>query len=160
MANKRAHEKREKLAPVSNVSPCSKQYAVSSKQEKHSRSFAAHVSVGSLPVAEGFDKFWSLYPRKKGKVEAGKAWGKIKPEEAEAVLARVELNQHGEWKGCEPRFIPYPTTWLNGRRWEDEIEQPRKTSSDAEELRRKRNELTPEGRAIRERLGSRAEVVL
>ena len=160
MAKKRAREKQEKLAPVSNVSPCSKQYAVSSKQETPTRSKAAPVSGGSLPIAEEFERFWILYPRKKGKVEAGKAWRTIKPEEAEAVLARVELNKFGEWKGSEPRFIPYPATWLNGRRWEDEIEHPQKTIADTDELRRKRTQITPEGQAIRERLGQRAEVVL
>ena len=24
----------------------------------------------------------------------------------------------------DPQFIPYPATWLNGARWEDEIEMP------------------------------------
>jgi len=90
--------------------------------ENHSRSSAARVG-DSLRVADGFeDKFWATYPRKKGKVEAQKAWRKVKPEEVEAIIARIELNKLGEWQGKALQYIPYPATWLNGRRWEDEIE--------------------------------------
>ena len=27
-----------------------------------------------------------------------------------------------EWKEQNGRFIPYPTSWLNAKRWEDEFE--------------------------------------
>lgn len=151
MANKRIRQKQEKLAAVSNVSPCSKQYAVSSKQEKPLRSETARG--GSPPRAEDFERFWSVYPRKKGRVTAQKAWTKVKPEEVKRIITRVEINNHGEWKGKDPQYIPYPASWLNGRRWEDQIEQPRQAIADAEELRHKRTELTPEGKAALEKAG-------
>ena len=29
-----------------------------------------------------------------------------------------------EWKRDGGRFIPHPATWLNGKRWEDEVSEP------------------------------------
>ena len=45
-------------------------------------------------------------------------------EEVDTILARLEISKHGEWKDKDLQYIPYPATWLNGRRWEDEIEAP------------------------------------
>jgi hypothetical protein len=79
-------------------------------------------SYGSLSVADGFERFYLAYPRKKGRAEAQRAWRKVKPEAVDAIIARLEVFKLGEWKGKDPQYIPYPATWLNGRRWEDEIE--------------------------------------
>ena len=80
----------------------------------------------SLPLAEGFEDFYQAYPKKVDREDAGKAWRqKVKPEEVAAIMARVELNKHGEWKdkiaNKEKNFIPNPATWLRHRRWQDEI---------------------------------------
>lgn len=81
-------------------------------------------SVSELPTAEGFEQFYAAYPRHVARVDAEKAWRRVvKPEEVPAILTRIEINRLGEWKGKEKRFIPYPATWLNRRRWEDEIEK-------------------------------------
>jgi len=140
---------------VDNVDPCSMQYAVSSKN--HMRSEAARVSGKSLPIAGGFDRFYAAYPRKRGKAEAQKAWTRrVKPEEVEAIIARVELNKLGEWRRKDREYIPHPASWLNGRRWEDEIDpqnQQPLPSTDSGELKRKRKELTPQGQAILDRVG-------
>jgi len=63
-----------------------------------------------------FESFYLSYPRKVAKPQARKAWSKNK-----CVLAEVlpALEQHKKtWK--DPQFVPYPATWLNQRRWEDE----------------------------------------
>ena len=71
-----------------------------------------------------FDDFWNLYPRKIGKGHARLAWARaIKKAPAQIIIAALQ-----EWltyiqiENIESRFIPHPTTWLNGERWEDEIE--------------------------------------
>jgi len=75
--------------------------------------------------AEKFDKFWAAYPKKKGKGAALKAWEKLNPSDEliEMMLSAVE-QQKGtkEWVKDAGQFIPYPATWLNGRRWEDEAD--------------------------------------
>jgi hypothetical protein len=72
----------------------------------------------------GFDQFWAAYPRKVSKAAAEKAWAKIAPDAAQlaVILAAVEAHKASEkWRKDAGEFIPYPATWLNGRRWEDEV---------------------------------------
>lgn len=63
--------------------------------------------------------FWQMYPRKIDKDRARRAWKKLSPARA---MANAILEGLRNWKKCdqwqEERFIPHPTTWLNGRRWE------------------------------------------
>ena len=75
----------------------------------------------SLPLSPLFEQFWTAFPKKVDKPAAIRAWHNVKPEDAEAILARVEINKLGEWADKEKRFIPNPATWLNGRRRTDEI---------------------------------------
>lgn len=70
-----------------------------------------------------FDSFWSAYPKKKAKEAARKAWAKIKPdaELLKTILADVEARKlTQDWKKDGGQYIPYPATYLNGKRWEDE----------------------------------------
>jgi len=72
-----------------------------------------------------FEEFWQTYPRKKGnKSKAEATWekqglGEIADRILADVLARTEI----EW--MEKQFIPYPTTYLNGKHWETDIEDNR-----------------------------------
>jgi hypothetical protein len=70
-----------------------------------------------------FDVFWGLYPRKLARKDAEKAWSKIPPQKQTDVIQAVK-NHSRLWKQqeTEKKFIPYPATWLNGVRWEDEID--------------------------------------
>jgi hypothetical protein len=70
-----------------------------------------------------FDSFWQAYPRKVAKGDAEKAWRKIKPNEllTELILKAIDrANKSQDWMKDSGKFIPYPATWLNGKRWEDE----------------------------------------
>ncbi|MCF7558887.1 hypothetical protein [Pseudomonas petrae] len=70
-----------------------------------------------------FERFWKLYPRKVDKVKAEKAWIKLNvTEEMFAVIATVLARQCQSvgWLKSGGQFIPHPTTWINGNRWEDE----------------------------------------
>lgn len=74
--------------------------------------------------AELFSRFWKLYPRKVGKDKAEKAWAKIKLtqtlfDEIIAALAKHSVTQG--WTKDNGQFIPHASTWLNGKRWEDEV---------------------------------------
>ncbi|ATJ90427.1 hypothetical protein HK16_09755 [Acetobacter senegalensis] len=65
---------------------------------------------------DSFDAFWDAYPRKVSKGHALKAWGTAirKTPAAEIIRAVAETR----WSR-NPKFIPYPATWLNGERWND-----------------------------------------
>lgn len=69
----------------------------------------------------GFDEFWKAYPRKVSKQSALKAWKGAKADKlAEQIIADVQRRCETEWKGQEMQYIPFPTTYLHQRRWEDE----------------------------------------
>ena len=72
-------------------------------------------------VINGFDKFWEAYPNKKDKQKAMKAWAKHQPDIVNVLKALVTQKGSDQWKKDDGRFIPLPTTWLNGARWEDEV---------------------------------------
>lgn len=70
-----------------------------------------------------FDRFWVAYPRHQGKEAARKVWEKLNPDAAllEIMLSALERQRASDqWRRDGGQFIPYPATWLNGRRWEDE----------------------------------------
>jgi len=69
-----------------------------------------------------FEWFYEKFPKKVGRPAAEKAWRAIKPqnqETVEAIGAGLDL-WLGSWSLKEKQFIPYPATWLNQRRWENQ----------------------------------------
>lgn len=81
------------------------------------------------PTGELFGEFWTAYPRKVGKANCQKWFEKHKVDRKtlDAMLTSIAyLKTTEQWKKDDGKFIPYPQTWLNGRRWEDETAQPPK----------------------------------
>lgn len=77
---------------------------------------------------ERFERFWKAYPKKVAKDKALKAFEKIKPndETVNQMIDAIELfKQTKQWKENNGQFIPYPATWLNQKRWEDEDLKPK-----------------------------------
>ena len=86
-----------------------------------------------------FDSFWRFYPRKAGKEAARKAWLKLRPDVhimqmiADNVKERVEK---GEWRKDNQSFILHASTYLNQKRWEDEVvDQQKQTRTDPESIK-------------------------
>lgn len=75
------------------------------------------------PYSEDFEIFWTLYPEKKGKGKAFEFWKKISKKEKDDCIDKIKLQiESNHFKGRDGKeFIPNPATWLNQRRWEDEI---------------------------------------
>lgn len=70
-----------------------------------------------------FDQFWKVYPKKKSRGQAEKAFSKINPDEQllASMIAKIEQAKKSEdWIKEKGRFIPHPATWLNAKGWEDE----------------------------------------
>jgi len=75
---------------------------------------------------EGFDAFWSAYPKKVAKPAAQRAFKALglKNGDLERVLSAVRSQAESEdWTKDGGRFIPHPATWLNQRRFEDQAPQ-------------------------------------
>lgn len=91
---------------------------------------AAGTAQLSKQAEDRFNRFWEAYPRKVGKGAAQRKWETLKPDEdmTQLLIRAVEKAKKSEqWTKDRGKFIPYPATWLNQRRWEDEItvqEQP------------------------------------
>lgn len=71
---------------------------------------------------ERFEVFWKAYPRRVGKGAAKKAFDKINPDDdlMTVIINAITLQkQSRDWKDIQ--FIPYPATWLNQGRWDDEV---------------------------------------
>jgi len=76
------------------------------------------------PKGEGFDVFWQAYPKKAGKEVAYKAWVKLSPSPTmiETLIAAVAKQKiSDQWRKDGGQFIPHPSTWLNQKRWQDEL---------------------------------------
>jgi len=75
-------------------------------------------------MLESFDLFWKEYPKKRGKETAERAWLKIAPNNGLCETIITAIKKQKTWpdwvKDCG-QFIPYPASWLNQKRWEDEI---------------------------------------
>lgn len=82
------------------------------------------IANSCSPAVSAFDRFWTVYPRKRGKEAARKAWKKLKPDRSlvEIIIRAVEAEKKAGWQ--DPQFIPYPATWLNRGQWQDEEEGP------------------------------------
>jgi DNA-binding transcriptional ArsR family regulator len=73
-------------------------------------------------LLEGFEQFWKLYPKKKGRKDAAKAWAKLKPNVELHQTLITALGSHcvsEDWTKDGGRYIPNAATWLNGERWHD-----------------------------------------
>ena len=94
-------------------------------------------------TAPRFDLFWKAYPKRVGKGAAEKAWAKC-AEHHDAILADLSRRKWGD-----PQFIPYPTTYLNQRRWEDEAaDAPRMpTQEEREAADRRAADIAAKARA-------------
>lgn len=67
--------------------------------------------------------FWEAYPKRKGKADAIKAYKKVKASNCIAeILQAIEASKRSrEWTKDGGQYIPYPASWLRGRRWDDEL---------------------------------------
>lgn len=79
--------------------------------------------VNGKPTMDGFDEFWTAYPKKVAKAEAEKSWMKHACcRSVDAIMKAVEAAKRSAgWIKDKGEFIPHPTTWLNQKRWQDEL---------------------------------------
>lgn len=78
----------------------------------------------SLNVSAKFAKFWMVYPKKKSRGNAEKAFKKINPDDEtfSVMLKAIEIqSQSKQWQKEKGQFIPYPATWLRDQSWLDDV---------------------------------------
>ena len=73
-------------------------------------------------ITSRFERFYSAYPRKQNRAAAERAFKKLNPDDEllETMITAIENQKKSEsWSNG---YVPHPSTWINGRRWEDEIQ--------------------------------------
>ena len=100
----------------------------------------------SASPPDRFADFWQCYPKKVKKQDARKKWKARKLDaRADEIIADVQKRQAKDGRWLEG-FVPDPTTYINGSRWEDELEPPRVNGSakpDWQQIPRGDDELWP-----------------
>lgn len=69
---------------------------------------------GEIP----FSDFWAIYPNHQKPTPSKKKWEGLTVKDQQAAMTALP-NHLANWN--DPKFVPHATTWLNQRRWEDEI---------------------------------------
>jgi hypothetical protein len=81
------------------------------------------TSTSVTDTVTRFDTFWAAYPKKTGKGKARESFDKLKvtDELLQTMLKALAWQKDSEqWHRDGGQYIPYPATWLNQKRWEDE----------------------------------------
>ena len=78
-----------------------------------------------MPNSTTFDKFYNAYPRKVGRYTAERSFKRLSKKDREDAYNGLK-GYLKFWKASETekQFIMHPSTFINQRRWEDEIELP------------------------------------
>ena len=81
-----------------------------------------HTPQGVAEPA-GFARFWQTWPsgeRKGGRAKCLELWRRAKLEpDADLIVAHVEaMKATAKWREDGGAYVPAPTTYLNGRRWD------------------------------------------
>ena len=71
----------------------------------------------SSDYEERFEEFYSLWPENRGRTNALTAYKKVKPAEHADICYRYLKIR--EWE--DERFIPLPSSFINGKRWNDDL---------------------------------------
>lgn len=70
----------------------------------------------------GFAEFWQEYPNHSAKATALKAWLKVPAELHPTIMAAVVVQKRSAaWTKDNGQFVPHAATWLNNKRWEDQM---------------------------------------
>lgn len=81
----------------------------------------AVVAINGEITTDLFAEFWLIYPRHVAKVAAKRAWLRLARREKLVALEALVAWRRVWLQRDEQEFIPYPASWLNGERWEDEL---------------------------------------
>lgn len=78
------------------------------------------ISINNKGIYE-FQHFWDLYKRKGTKATAEKAFNKLRNDEKELLLTFIPKYVKNHEDAAKMEFIPHFTTFINQKRWNDEL---------------------------------------
>lgn len=121
--------------PVPNPNPDltgseANQEPITNNQEPLESKTLVAVPPTRLDSDDRFARFWKMYPKKQGRAASEKSWQKIKmtDELYETIIQALAIqSQSKDWTKENGQYVPNGSTWLNGKRWEDEVKQSSKS---------------------------------
>jgi hypothetical protein len=96
------------------------------KQSKSIDSIDIPITKYQLPNTISFNVFWDLYDKKEQKDSCEKKWNALDLATQEKII--LVLPDYVKWKN-EKQYRPNPQTFLNQKRWLDEIPKPKTYTS-------------------------------
>lgn len=126
---------------INEISNCH-QLGPSETEAYSTETYTKETETNGYVVVNDFEQFWKAYPRKIGKKDALKAWGKAKDKPQislilEAIGSQVRSEQ---WTKDNGQYIPNPSTWINQGRWDDQPDIKAPTVMEAFLQRGERND--------------------
>lgn len=128
------HQKVDKPSKTRNPEPplniysreCSESVASYSRESSDETETETETELKQKPrqVEVGFDDFWQAYPKKVGKQDARKAWGRAngtRPPTEQLVAKILQLKKSKQWTKDGGQYVPNPATWINRGGWDDEV---------------------------------------
>lgn len=126
----RVQKYREKKVLENTEQPCNvtvtlpKRYG-NALESSNSSFLSNSSSSNSLYVyVERFNLFWKFYPKKVGKGKCEEWFKRNKPSQeltSMMIKAIEEQKSSPQWLKDDGQFIPNPFTWLNQKRWGDDL---------------------------------------
>lgn len=130
-AKKRYQNKEANTSPDSTPNSIPNRDTVSTRQDKtKTRQKQDKNTPPQSPkgdeseIERKFSAFWDAYPKKEAKKSALKSYSKLNPDdELHNIIMKAVNAQKKRKQWQESKYIPLASSWLNGRRWEDEIQE-------------------------------------
>jgi hypothetical protein len=141
--------------PTSKPEPTSKPSAnsdesTSTDTEPDGSLFGSSERV--VPISQkadaGFERWWTIYPRREGKQAARKSFDKaLRAVDLEQLCGGAERYAR-HVKFSDRRYIKQPTTWLNQGCWDDELGAPPLAAASSGAPNRIRDFKSPEDQSV------------
>lgn len=114
------YDKYQNGAQASDTDPIQDRYRTDTNEKKDSIPEVRKEKESSL----SFSEFWAVWPVKISKSSAEKAW--VKLSQADRIEAKARApDWFQRWRQSNPQASPiHPASYLNQKRWTDEIQQP------------------------------------
>lgn len=121
MRRLRAQQKKVKGNVVTQMLP---EIDIDIDKEKDIDNIYVQNEVQKPDWEDKFEQFWKLYPKKQNKKKVQLWFKNKKPNDAlfDTIIKKLKnFIDTVDWQKENGKYIPMPTTWLNGERWNDEI---------------------------------------
>lgn len=102
-----AHEGALRGTPVGALECAQNQGLVTRKKE----------NTRAVREESDFSEFWALYPKRVDRKRAERAWARLTKAARKKALAHLSRRPYAD---VERQFVPNPTTYIHGERWNDE----------------------------------------